>query len=129
MVDTLGLLLPVVVTEGHLGDRRAAWWLLRCAQANAVRLQWVWTDRGYREYRQWAIIFYHTGVWVEIAPRSAHSPSLSKRWIVEGTFAWFGHARRLSKDYEYYLKSSASMIYATMIRLMLRWLAPPPTPS
>jgi len=46
-----------------------------------------------------------------------------RRWVVARTFAWFGNARRLSKDYEYHLQSSEAMIYATMIRIMLRRLA------
>ena len=35
--------------------------------------------------------------------RKKHSP---KRWVVERTFAWLGHFRRLSKDYEIAIKSA-----------------------
>ena len=31
-------------------------------------------------------------------------------WIVERTFAWLGRNRRLSKDYEYAVQSSETMI-------------------
>ena len=48
-----------------------------------------------------------------------------KRWLVERTLAWLGHARRLAKDYELYLKSSAAMVYAASIRLLLRRLVRP----
>ena len=44
------------------------------------------------------------------------------RWIVERTFAWFVHSRRLSKDYEYTFDSSENFIYIAMIRKMLRRL-------
>jgi putative transposase len=41
------------------------------------------------------------------------------RWIVERTFAWFNHSRRLVKNYEVKIEHSASMIHLSMIRLML----------
>jgi putative transposase len=48
---------------------------------------------------------------------------LPKRWVVERTFAWLGHYRRLSKDYELHLKTSEAMIHVAMIHLMIRRLA------
>lgn len=48
---------------------------------------------------------------------------LPRRWVVERTFAWLGHSRRLSKDYERLCETGEAMIYATMPRLMARRLA------
>jgi putative transposase len=48
---------------------------------------------------------------------------IPRRWVVERTFAWFAHNRRLSKDYERLCATSEAWIYLTMIRLMLRRLA------
>ena len=45
-------------------------------------------------------------------------------WIVERSFAWLGRNRRFSKDYEYRVQSSETMIDVAAIRLMLNRLAP-----
>ena len=54
---------------------------------------------------------------------------LPKRWIVERTFAWLAHYRRLSKDYEELLENSEAMIEIAMIQLMLHRLCRAPIPQ
>ena len=44
-------------------------------------------------------------------------------WIVERSFAWLGRNRRLSKDYEYNVQSSETLIEIAATRLMLNRLA------
>ena len=44
-------------------------------------------------------------------------------WIVERSFAWLGRNRRLSKDYEYRVQTSETMIDLAAIRLMLNRIA------
>jgi transposase len=44
-------------------------------------------------------------------------------WIVERTFAWIGRYRRMSKDYEYRVQTSETLIDLVAIRLMLNRLA------
>jgi putative transposase len=46
-------------------------------------------------------------------------------WIVERSFAWLGRNRRLSKDYEYSVQTSETIIEIAATRLMLNRLAPP----
>ena len=48
---------------------------------------------------------------------------LPKRWLVERTFGWLSHSRRLVKDYETRLDSSEAMIYLCSARILLRRLA------
>ncbi len=48
---------------------------------------------------------------------------IPRRWVVERTFAWLSHNRRLSKDYERLTTTSEAWIYLAMSRLMLRRLA------
>jgi putative transposase len=42
---------------------------------------------------------------------------------IERTFAWLGHARRLSKDYERLCATSEALVLAAMTRLLARRLA------
>jgi putative transposase len=48
---------------------------------------------------------------------------LPRRWVVERTFAWLSHNRRMSKDCEKLLGTSEALIYVAMTRLMVRRLA------
>jgi putative transposase len=48
---------------------------------------------------------------------------LPRRWVVERTFSWIDHNRRMSKDYERLPESSEAFIYVAMSRLMVRRLA------
>lgn len=48
---------------------------------------------------------------------------LPRRWVVERTFAWLNHARRLSKSYERLPRTDEAWIYIAMTRLMLERLA------
>jgi len=49
--------------------------------------------------------------------------ALPRRWVVERTFAWLSHNRRMSKDYERLCATSEAFIYVAMARLMVRRLA------
>ncbi len=55
---------------------------------------------------------------------SALSRSRVLTWIVERSFAWLGRNRRFSKDYEYMVQTSESMIAIAATRIMLNRLAP-----
>ena len=48
---------------------------------------------------------------------------LPHRWVVERTFAWLLHHRRLVRDYEKTPTSAEAWIHIAMIRIQLRRLA------
>ncbi len=48
---------------------------------------------------------------------------LARRWVVERTFAWSCHNRRMAKDYERLCATGEAFVYAAMKRLMVRRLA------
>ena len=89
------------------------------------KLKLIWADGGYAG----KLIDYVNSLysWVlEIVRRTDDLKGfrvLSKRWIVERTFGWFGNYRRLSKDYEYHLITSETMVHIAMIHIMVRRLA------
>ena len=125
VVDTLGLVLKAFVTEASYQDREVASWLVPLLPERFPRLKKLWADGGY------------TGDWIDqlpddfpvdieiVLPEPGQTgfKVIPWRWVVERTFAWLSQYRRLSKDYEYLVTTADAMIYAAMIRLMLRRLA------
>jgi putative transposase len=144
LVDTQGLVLRAKVHSAAIQDRAAVPWVLEGIQGEFPRLEHVWVDQGYTGSGK-AWIERQLGWTVEVVghplkPRGVWAPIgavidwealrpkgfrgvLPRRWVVERTLSWFGHSRRLSKDYERLCATSEALIYATMIRLMLRRLA------
>ena|ERR1041385_2718621 len=125
LVDTLGLLILVVVSAASVQDRDGAKLLLRRLRGVGKKLRRIWVDGAYRgELLNWAA--RHCRAILQPVLRSDQKKGfvvLARRWVVERTFSWFNHARRLSKDYEVLTSSSEAMIYIAMTRLMLRRLA------
>jgi transposase len=72
----------------------------------------------------WAEQWMHEGVkvdWEKLLPPKGFVV-LPRRWVEERSFAWIGHNRGMSKDYERRCASSEALVYAAMIRLMTRRL-------
>jgi transposase len=67
------------------------------------------------------------GVWLAPGQQPPEIPHgfhvLKRRWVVERTLAWIGRNRRMSRDYERQIKTSETLLYASMARLTLRRLA------
>lgn len=122
-VDTLGLLLVVVVHPADIQDRDGAKLVLKKLKKIFSRLKKIFVDQGYAG----ALIGWTKrvcGLVMEVVKRIGKGfVILPKRWIVERTFAWFGKARRLSKNYEVTTRNAEAMIYITMIHLMAKRLA------
>ncbi len=74
---------------------------------------------------EWTAQWLNEGVkvdWEKLLP-SKGFVTLPRRWVVERSFAWICHNRRMSKDYERLCASGEAFVYAAMIRLMVRRLA------
>jgi putative transposase len=126
LVDTEGHLLAVVVHEADVNDREGARWVLRAVGQRWPELQKLWADQGYTgDLAAWLRERY--GIDLEIVERGPDHIGfvvLPRRWVVERSIAWYGRARRLSKDYEHWPEYSESWVYIASIQFLLRRLAP-----
>src|SRR6478735_7234082 len=125
VVDTMGLLLAVIITTASATDRDAGQTLLAQLHARHWRVTRVWADGGYTgrlvDFARDAL-----SVALTVVRRSDDTRGftvLPKRWLVERTFAWLMHSRRLARDYETRTDTSESMIHWSMSIVMSRRLA------
>jgi putative transposase len=129
LVDTLGLILAVVVTDAGTDERVGLVELLSAYFADGTkRLRKLWVDGAYPA--EWL------EEWVR-GLKATHKIDLESttnqpgkgfqvipwRWAVERTFSWLLNNRRHSRDYERLTVNSAAMIQISMIRLLLNRLA------
>ncbi len=127
IVDSLGLLLKVVVSEGNAPERLlAAYALMELVEERPELLEKVevlWVDSGYDGDKFALAVWLMIQAHVEVMRRAGKEfEVLPKRWVIERTFAWFNQYHRLSKDYERLPEMSEAAIYAVMTRIMLRRL-------
>jgi putative transposase len=125
LVDTLGLLMAVLVTAASVQDRDGAKLLFSRLGGACKKLRLIWVDGSYRgQLLDWVAERFQFRLRPVLRPEEQKGFAvLPRRWVVERTFAWLNHHRRLSKDYERQELTSETMIRIVMIRLMLRRLA------
>ena len=153
LVDTEGLVLEVRVHSAKVPDQDGIRLLLDPVRKRLPRLSHLWVDAGYQgRGRRWAEEVLGLSVEVvrkpkkplpeEVAKRWAEEWAkegkevdwqglmpprgfrvLPRRWVVERTFAWISHNRRMAKDYERLCATAEAFVYAAMTRLMVRRLA------
>ena len=129
VVDTLGLLLAVAVTAGHLDDGTHASKVLEKVTAEKYpRLKKIFADNKYhnKTLQGW-MEKKQVPYAIEIAMKPEGEPGFKPvkiRWVVEQAHACQGRCRRLSKDYERLTTSSETWIQVSAIQRMLRRLRP-----
>jgi len=153
LVDTEGLVLKAKVHGARVHDEDGIKLLLESARIELSRLKHLWVDAGYRgRGRRWAEEVLGLSVevvrkppkpvpekvakvwaeewakegkevdWQRLMPPKGFRVLL-RRWVVERTFAWISHNRRMGKDYERLCASGEAFVYVAMRRLMVRRLA------
>ena len=125
LVDTLGLLVANRVEPADTSDRHAGALLLGRLSALFPRIRTVIADAGHESRKLARTLKQHQGWQLRIFKRRQRAFKITNlTWIVERSFAWLGRNRRLSKDYEYRVQPSETMIDLAAIRLMLNRIAP-----
>ena len=153
LVDTEGLVLEVRLHSARVPDQDGIRLLLEQARGRLVRLSHLWVDAGYQgRGKRWAEEVLGVSVevvrkpqkpvpekvaevwarewvkegkqvnWQKLMPPKGFRV-LPRRWVVERTFAWISHNRRMAKDYERLCATGEAFVYAWMTRLMVRRLA------
>lgn len=125
LVDTLGLLIASRVEPAGISDRRAGAKLLAGLSPLWPTIRTVIADAGHESRKLVAEIKRHEGWRLVIVKRSEPAFKIvGLNWIVERTFGWLGRHRRLSKDYEFKVQTSETLIEVAGIWTMLNRLAP-----
>ncbi len=153
LVDTEGLVLQARVHSAKVPDADGIRLLLEEVRERFGRLSHLWVDAGYQGRgsrwveevlglnievvhkpqkpvpeevaKAWAKEWAKEGKnvdWQKLMPPQGFEV-LPRRWVVERTFSWIDHNRRMSKDYERLPESSEAFIYVAMTHLMVRRLA------
>jgi transposase len=126
VVDTEGHLLGVLVLAADVSDRDGAVLWLELSAARYPGLVWMWGDRHYGgdlgEEVQAAFGIVITVV--RPAEEQEGFVPLPRRWVVERSFGWLTHCRRLARDYEREPAYSEAWIYLAEAHRLLKHLAP-----
>ncbi|RAJ50811.1 transposase [Streptomyces sp. KhCrAH-43] len=122
-VGTLGLLLAVLVTAAGVSDNAGGIHLLSDIAGAHPRVTKAWADTGYRT----KVIDHgaRLGIDVEVTRRDPAQKGfkvIPRRRVVERTFGWLMHHRRLARDYETHPHCSEAMIKVAMVDLTNRRL-------
>ena len=146
-------MLEARVHSAKVPDEDGIRLLLEPARERLGRLSHLWVDAGYQgRGRRWAQEVLGLSVEVVRKPQKPLPENVAKhwaqewakegkrvdwqrlmlprgfrvlprRWVVERTFAWISHNRRMAKDYERLCATGEAFVYAATIRLMVRRLA------
>ena len=127
LVDTMGLLLDLCVHGAKRSDHQGMKLLATFAAQFWACLKVIWVDSTFAGQDFIQKIASEFAWNLEHVKRTDTEPGFSvipKRWVVERTYSWFSHYRRLSKDYEFLPTTSEMIIFAAMIHIMIRRLEP-----
>ena len=125
LVDTAGRLWLVLVHAANSHDSQAGCTLLNDTKSFDKDVKKILGDEGYvgvfaQKVQQRGWIFERAS-----RPESIRGfVPIAKRWVVERTIAWTNFFRRIVKDYEYTVQSSASWMILANMTIMIQRLFP-----
>lgn len=119
IVDILGNLLMVIVHAANIHDTKGGCEVLERAKEKYPTIQGFSADQGYCKT---ALEFCadKLKIAMEISKRIKDGFAvMPKRWVVERTFSWLGHYRRLNRDMEHAPATAENMVRIAMIKITL----------
>lgn len=118
----LGLVLKCHVGAANQADVKAAPWVVFAILESNERMTKVLADQGYQGDLEEDVEAVYEVIFEVVTHEGKGFSVQAKRWIVERTWAWLDNNRALTRDYERLPENHEGMVYAAMIRLMLRRL-------
>lgn len=115
--DTGGLPLAVRVSSARVSDREGLW--LLATRLRTLPLRVLFADSAYRGIRlldgvDTVVVNRRTG------GGAARFVPVPKRWVVERTFGWLSHWRRLARDYEKRSDCAQAFVQLALVAIMAR---------
>jgi putative transposase len=122
VTDTMGNLLAVSVHAANIHD--TVFGLVVAAKAFECyhTIKGFCGDDGYRKTFECEVA-EELGLFVNISKRiKPEFEVIPKRWVVERTFGWLTHSRRLSKDYEIRTDYAEAVVVISHLHTLLKRL-------
>ncbi len=126
VTDTDGNLLGLVTHAADIQDRDGAPEAIKMALASHPTITHIFADGGYSGDKLRDAMVEIEGPSIEIVKRPPGVSGfvvITRRWVVERTFAWLGRCRRLAKDWENSIASSDAWTLIAAIRRSTRHIA------
>jgi putative transposase len=116
----MGNLLAITVHAANIHDTKSGINPAKKAYEKYSTIQKFCGDDGYRKSFE-EDVSKQLGLGVDISKRiKPEFEILPLRWLVERTFGWANHSRRLSKDYEIKIAHEESMFMISHLHTLLK---------
>ncbi len=126
VTDTQGNLLALTTHSADIQDRDGGPGVIRQACDSFPTLACIFADAGYSGDKLQTAVEAFDGPKIEIVKRPQGVTGfvvVTRRWVVERTFAWLGRCRRLAKDWETSIASTQAWTLIAAIRRSMRYVA------
>ena len=121
ITDTMGLIIGVVVTSANVHDGTVAVGLFKQSGGSLKRMKKAFADGSYKgKFEEFIREGFAAEVEITSRPPSQKGfVPVKIRWVVERSFGWLNFFRRLSRDYEKTVESSAAWILLANSQIIL----------
>ena len=120
VVDTMGNLLAISAHAANIHDTKSGINPAKKAYEKYRTIKKFCGDDGYRKSFEEDVL-EQLGLSVDISKRiKPEFEVLPFRWVVERTFSWVNHSRRLSKDYEIKTEHEENMFMISHLHTLIR---------